>query len=233
MKQTIAIRHVAFEDLGLIDPILRSRGYDIVYQDAWNLDRERVEGADLVVFLGGPISVNDTEEYPFLAQELALAKSRIGANRPTLGICLGAQIIARAIGGTVRPGPEKEIGWRPVSLTVGGRASILAPLEGVAVLHWHGEVCELPPGTESLAHTPACANQAFIPGPACLALQFHIEAGADGIEPWLVGHTGEISAASGVTVAGLRADTARLGPALRQSAEAVMHRWLSEVSPAS
>lgn len=73
MQQTIAIRHLAFDDLGLIDPILRSRGYDIVYQDSWNLDRERVEGADLVVFLGGPISVNDTAEYPFLAQEVSLA----------------------------------------------------------------------------------------------------------------------------------------------------------------
>ena len=229
MKQTIAIRHVAFEDLGLIDPILRSRGYDIVYQDAWNLDRQRVEGADLVVFLGGPISVNDTEEYPFLAQEFAIAKSRIDAKRPTLGICLGAQIIARATGGAVRPGPEKEIGWRPVSLTASGRASILAPLQNVAVLHWHGEVCELPPGTESLAHTPACENQAFMPSPTCLALQFHVEAGADGIEPWLVGHTMEISATAGVTVAGLRADTARLGPVLRQSADAVIHRWLSQV----
>lgn len=79
MRQTIAIRHVAFEDLGQIDPVLRARGYDIVYQDAWNLDRERVEDADLVVFLGGPISVNDTEEYPFQVQEIALAKFRIGA----------------------------------------------------------------------------------------------------------------------------------------------------------
>lgn len=114
-----------------------------------------------------------------------------------------------------------------------GSISILAPLEDIAVLHWHGEVCEPPPGTESLAHTPACVNQAFIPGPACLALQFHIEGGADGIEPWLVGYTGEISATSGVTVAGLRADRVRLGPALRQSAEAVMHPWLSEVSLAS
>lgn len=68
MKQTIAIRHVAFEDLGLIDPILRSCGYDIVDQDAWNLDRERVEGGDLVVFLGGPSGVNDNAEYPFLVQ---------------------------------------------------------------------------------------------------------------------------------------------------------------------
>lgn len=148
MKQTVAIRHVAFEDLGLMDPILRARGFEIVYLDVWNLDRERVEVADLVVFLGGPISVKDTENYPFLAEELARAEARINAKHPTLGICLGAQIIARAIGGTVRPGPEKEIGWRPVSLTDVGRASILGPLEDVAVLHWHGEVCELPLGTE-------------------------------------------------------------------------------------
>lgn len=90
MKQTIAIRHVAFEDLGLIDPILRARGHDIVYLGAWSLDRQHVETADLVVFLGGPISVNDTAEYPFLAQEIALTKARIDAKRPTLGTCLGA-----------------------------------------------------------------------------------------------------------------------------------------------
>lgn len=233
MIQTVAIRHVAFEDLGLIDPILRARGADIVYLDAWHLDTQRVEAADLVVMLGGPISVNDTEDYPFLAQEIALAKARIGAGRPTLGICLGAQIMARAIGGTVRPGPDKEIGWRPVSLSAAGRASVLAPLEDVAVLHWHGEICELPPETESLARTPACATQAFIPGPRALALQFHVEAGADGIEPWLVGHTGEISATPGVSVAGLRADSTRLGPTLRAPADSMFHRWLSEVGVVS
>lgn len=227
--KTIAIRHVAFEDLGLIEPLLKEQGCEISYIDAWQLERAAVVDADLVVFLGGPISVNDETDYPFLTEEIELAKTRLAAERPTLGICLGAQILARAIDGRVHPGPEKEIGWAPVKLTDPGRASVLAPLRDVPVLHWHGEVCELPPGVDSLATTGACATQAFLPGPNALALQFHIEAGADGIEPWLVGHTGEISATAGVTVAGLRADTRRYGSALETAAGDVFRRWFSEV----
>jgi GMP synthase (glutamine-hydrolysing) len=225
---TVAIRHVAFEDLGILDPILRARGFVISYFDAWDLDEQRAQDADLLVFLGGPISVNDTGDYPFLTTEIALARTRIGVRRPTLGICLGAQILARAVGGSVRLGPVKEIGWAPVSLTATGRASVLAALDGVSVLHWHGEICELPPGIEPLAHTPDCPVQAFALGPCALALQFHVEAGADGIEPWLVGHTGEISATPGVTVAELRANTEQYGPAVQPAAEAMFHRWLSE-----
>jgi GMP synthase (glutamine-hydrolysing) len=227
--RTVAIRHVAFEDLGILDPILRARGSDIVYLDAWDLDEQQAEDADLLVFLGGPISVNDTAEYPFLTTEIALAKVRIVTRRPTLGICLGAQIMARSIGGSVRPGSNKEIGWGPVSLTEAGQSSVLAALDGVPVLHWHGEICDLPSEIEILAYTPECPVQAFAPGPSALALQFHVESGADGIEPWLVGHTGEISATPGATVAELRANTERYGPAVRSVAEVMFHRWFSEV----
>ena len=142
---------------------------------------------------------------------------------------IGAQILARAIGGSVHPGPAKEIGWAPISLTDAGQASVLTPLRDIPVLHWHGEVCELPQGVDSLAHTPACATQAFIPGPNALALQFHIEAGADGIEPWLVGHTGEIAQTPGVTVAGLRTDTLKHGSALRAAATEVFQRWFAAI----
>lgn len=224
-----AIRHVAFEDLGLIAPLLKDLGLETTYANAWELDKQAAEMADLVVFLGGPISVNDEVNYPFLLDEIELAKTRLAAARPTLGICLGAQILARAIGGSVYPGPAKEIGWAPIALTDTGQASVLAPLRDVPVLHWHGEVCELPPKVDSLAHTPACAAQAFIPGPNALALQFHIEAGADGIEPWLIGHTGEIAQSPGVTVARLRADTNRHGSALRTAAVEVFQRWFAEI----
>jgi GMP synthase (glutamine-hydrolysing) len=224
-----AIRHVAFEDLGLLEPLLEILGFEITYVNAWELDRQAAEMADLVVFLGGPISVNDEADYPFLKDEIAIAKTRLAASRPTLGICLGAQILARAISGSVHPGPAKEIGWAPISLTDAGQASVLAPLRDIPVLHWHGEVCELPTKVDSLAHTPACATQAFIPGPNALALQFHIEAGADGIEPWLVGHTGEISQTPGVTVAELRADTNRRGSALRNATAEVFQRWFAEI----
>lgn len=224
-----AIRHVAFEDLGLLEPLLENLGFEITYVNAWELDRQAAEMVDLVVFLGGPISVNDEVDYPFLTDEIAIAKTRLAAAKPTLGICLGAQILARAIGGSVHPGPTKEIGSTPVDLTDAGQASVLSALRDITVLHWHGEVCELAHGVDSLAHTPACATQAFIPGPNALALQFHIEAGADGIEPWLVGHTGEIAQTSGVSIDALRADTCRHGSALRTAAAEVFQRWFAEI----
>ena len=225
--RVVAIRHVAFEDLGLLAPLLQQHGATIDYVDAWNLDQHQVEQADLVIFLGGPISVNDEQDYPFLRDEIALARRRIAENRPILGICLGAQIMTRAMGGVVRPGSQKEIGWAPIELTDAGQASVLAPLDGVPVLHWHGEVCEPPPGIASLARTPACAVQAFSVGTHALALQFHLEAGPGGIEAWLVGHTVEISSTPGVSINGLRADTARYSAELAPVAAAVFANWLS------
>ncbi|MCT8331649.1 glutamine amidotransferase [Albidovulum sediminis] len=223
----IAITHVAFEDAGLLQPVLAERGIALRTCPAWAIPDE-AEYADLVILLGGPISVNDAADYPFLRREIDLARTRIAMGRPTIGICLGAQIMACAIGGTVGSGPAKEIGWAPVELTAAGRASALEALDGIPVLHWHGEVCHLPPQIPSLAATAACATQAFAPGPRALALQFHAEAGAQGIEPWLVGHTLEIAATSGIGVTGLRADTARHGLRLETAARAMFHRWLAE-----
>lgn len=227
MQAAIAITHIAFEDAGLIAPVLAERGVPLESHPAWDIPEAAAE-APLVILLGGPISANDTASHPFLDREIALARDRIAAGRPTLGICLGAQIMACAIGGTVGPGGT-EIGWAPVSLTEAGRASPLAALDGVPVLHWHGEVCTLPGNVESFATTPACGMQAFAPGPRALALQFHAEAGADGIEPWLVGHTVEIAATPGVSVAGLRAETDRHAPRLAAAGQKLFRRWLSEV----
>ncbi|ODB89255.1 hypothetical protein A3194_07480 [Candidatus Thiodiazotropha endoloripes] len=228
-RSVCAIRHVAFEDLGLLEPLLEKSGFEINYVNAWELDRKTAEMADLVVFLGGPISVMDEVDYPFLTDEIAIAKTRLVTAKPTLGICLGAQILARAIGASVRPGPVKEIGWAPVNLSDAGQASVLTELGDTPVLHWHGEVCELPADVESLAYTPDCTVQAFIPGPNSLALQFHIEAGAYGIEPWLIGHTGEIAQTPGVTIAKLRSDTHQSSASLRSAATNAFQRWLAEV----
>jgi len=102
MPPAIALTHVAFEDAGLIAPVLAERGVALQTHPAWAIPEAAAE-APLVILLGGPISAGDTEAYPFLAHEIALARDRIAADRPTLGICLGAQIMARAIGGTVGP----------------------------------------------------------------------------------------------------------------------------------
>jgi len=221
-----AIRHVHFEDMGLLETILRERGANITYYEAWRDDLDPAGEADLLVVLGAPISANDTDAFPFVEREIALVRDRLRAGEPTLGLCLGAQIMARAAGGAVRPGERPEIGWGGIELTEAGRNSVVRHLADVNVLHWHGEVCDPPPGTPSLATTPLCATQAFAIGANALALQFHAEIAADRLESWLIGHVGQIADTPGTSVADLRADTATHGPRLEPAARAMFIAWL-------
>ncbi|WP_407526995.1 glutamine amidotransferase [Methylobacterium oryzisoli] len=224
----IAIRHVAFEGLGLIEPVLRSAGYTSRVYDAGVDDLRAIApaGADLLIVLGGPINACEDDRYPFLADELHLIARRLQAGRPTLGICLGAQLMARALGARVHPGPAKEIGWAPLTLTEAGRASPLAHLDGTAVLHWHGDTFDLPAGAALLASTNLCPHQAFALGRHALGLQFHGEADAAEIERWLIGHACEIAAA-GLDPRTLRADSLRHGPGLREAGARVFADWLA------
>jgi GMP synthase (glutamine-hydrolysing) len=229
MPEVLALRHVAFEDLGLLEPLLEQRGHSVRYVDA---PVEDLGGLDavapaLLVVLGGPIGVYQTEDYPFLHEETRLVARRLAAGRPTLGLCLGSQLMAKALGARVYPSGVKEIGWAPVTLTPEGRASCLAHLDGVAVLHWHGDTFDLPSGAVRLASTELCANQAFAYGKHALALQFHAEAAGRALERWFVGHTGEIAATPGLTVGDLRADTARCTPSIERHGSAAFAEWLA------
>jgi|HubBroStandDraft_6_1064221.scaffolds.fasta_scaffold56439_2 GMP synthase (glutamine-hydrolysing) len=227
-RTAVAIRHVQFEDLGLLGPLLEHHGFATSYLDApcdegtWRSARD----ADLLVVLGGPIGVADSDAYPFLRTELDLIGERLARDRPTLGICLGAQLIAVACGGSVRPGVAAEIGYAPVTLTSAARDSALEPLRSVRVLHWHGDVISTPPELPPLASTPLCENQAFARWPNVLALQFHLEAESASLERWLVGHAYEL-AARGVSVAGLREDACAYAERLALQAGQVFDTWLS------
>lgn len=228
MKRAAALRHVAFEDLDGFADVLARRGFAISYCDAptGDLAAEELLTADLLVVLGGPISVYEERDYPFLAAEIALIERRLRRGRPVLGLCLGAQLMARALGARVYPAGVKEIGWGPVSLTEAGRRSSLAALEGCAVLHWHGDTFDLPSGASHLASTARTPNQAFAWERHGLALQFHIETTARGLERWYVGHTLEIATTPDVSVAGLRADAARHAAALVEAGSRVLEDWL-------
>src|ERR1700722_15956591 len=210
-KSCLAVRHVAFEDLGLLGPLVSARGYHIRYHDAGieRFDAGALIAPDLVIVLGGPIGVYEGETYPFVPDEIAAVAARLHANRPILGICLGAQIMAAALGARVAPGPVKEIGYAPLTLTVAGRSSVLAPLGASPVLHWHSDNCDLPVGCECLASTEHCPTQAFSRTAAQLALQFHLETDPARLEAWLVGHTVELGKA-GIDPRKLR-DEARRG----------------------
>lgn len=227
MKTALAVRHIHFEDLGTLEPLLRERGFDVRYLDPAtdDLTREEAAASDLLIALGGPIGAFDERAYPFLADELRLLERRLASGRPLLGICLGAQLIARLLGAAVAPMGFKEIGFGPLTLTEAGRRSVLAPLAGVPVLHWHGDRFELPVGSELLASTDSCAQQAYAVGHAVLGLQFHLEADASRIERWLVGHCCELAQA-GIDPRALRVDAARHGARLEEAARDAIGAWL-------
>lgn len=229
MKECIAVRHVAFEDVGLLSGLLAERGFSLRYLEAGvdRIEAATLVGADLVVVLGGPIGVYEGDRYPFLRGETAAVRARLDAKRPTLGICLGAQLIAQALGADVAPGPEKEIGWGPIALSDVGQQSVLAPFAKVPVLHWHGDNAALPPGAVNLASTRACPHQAFAIGDTILALQFHIEADPARIEQWLVGHTVELDKA-GVDPRAIRRQAAGVGPATAKAGREVLGAWLAQ-----
>lgn len=230
MKTCIAIRHVAFEDLGSFEPFLWEAGFDVAYREAgWDeLDAVDPLAPDLLVVLGGPIGACDDEAYPFLVHELRLIEARLCSGRPIIGICLGAQLMARALGAKVYPNSVKEIGWSPLALSDAGRASPLAALESVPVLHWHGDTFDLPEGATLLASTQQTRHQAFGWGKAALGLQFHVEATGLGLERWFIGHAAEIGGTAGLSVQGLRAETRRCAPLLEECAPGVLSRFLSD-----
>jgi GMP synthase (glutamine-hydrolysing) len=228
IKIALALRHVHFEDLGAFRPVLEARGFNIRYVEVGTDDLGGLDAAspDLMVVLGGPIGAYEEDRYPVLIPELQLIGERLATGRPLLGLCLGAQLMARAMGAAVRRGAEKEIGWGPVQLTEAGRAGPLAHLDSVPVLHWHGDVLDLPDGAVCLASTGITPNQAFARGPAALGIQFHPEAEVAGFERWLIGHAAEIAEA-GLSPEILRHETAEYGPASAERGRLMFADWLA------
>lgn len=233
MKTAIAIRHVHFEDLGAMAYPIRAAGYRVRYCDAGVDDLATVElkKADLIVVLGGPIGAYEADAYPFLTREIGIIEARIAARQPVLGICLGAQLIARALGTAVYAAPEKEIGWSEIELTREGERGPLAHLHRTMLLHWHGDTFDLPRGTTLLASTVRCRNQAFSFGSNILGIQFHPEVDGRRFERWLIGHAVEIAATPGLSLRQLRHDTACYGAMAGARGRACVANWLAAAEP--
>ncbi len=225
MKNAIAIRHVAFEDAGTLEPVLKDRGIALRYLEAGVDDLSPAKDADLLVVLGGPIGIYEIDRYPFIKNELAIIEAAVKKGVPVIGICLGCQALAAVLAARVYPGKQKELGWDEMTLTAEGKSSPLGAIEGVRVLNWHGDTFDLPVGATRLASTAITPNQAFTYGPKVLALQFHVELPERDLEKWLIGHTLEL-ATSKVDLGKLRAETARYAPGANAASQRLFNDWL-------
>lgn len=170
------LQHVPFEGLGSIESWLKSSGYTISCTKLFESAAfPKLEEVDLLIVMGGPMSVNDEEEFPWLVAEKEFIRSAINMGKPVLGICLGAQLIANALGAKVYKNTETEIGWFPVNAVSNRSDSLFSFPESAQVFHWHGETFDLPTGATLLASSAGCVNQAFQLGDSVIGLQFHLE----------------------------------------------------------
>ncbi len=230
----VFLSHVAAEDLGSLQPELERRGFTIeaVQVASARFPLPQAQSCDLLVVLGGPISVYDCADHPFLNAEIECLRQRLSARRPTLGLCLGAQLMAAALGARVYPGARgAEIGWFPLKPANEEPApEWFAPLlsEGLHLFHWHGDTFDLPQGARHLARTELYDNQAFALGNFALALQFHPEVTERGLEEWYVAHASELRQKR-ISVPELRAAAHRHAPALTAAAGVFWQRWLDYI----
>lgn len=176
------LQHVAFEGLGCIEEWVQSRQATLSFTRFFS-DHENslpaTELFDLLIVLGGPMSVNDQTEYPWLAQEKVFIQQAIAARKPVLGICLGAQLIAYSLGAPVYRNRLKEIGWFAVEAMPNLPEPAFAFPAQATVFHWHGETFDLPAGTIHLAKSAGCQHQAFQYQDYVIGLQFHLETTTD------------------------------------------------------
>lgn len=174
-------QHVPFEGLGSIERWLTQAEADISVTRFFAGDAlPSVSDVDFLVVMGGPMSVNDEVAYPWLIEEKAFIRSYLQNGKPLLGICLGAQMIASALGAKVYANPVKEIGW--FQIFGKGEGDDFRVSEEVTVFHWHGETFELPPGARLLASSADCKHQAFQIGRRVIGLQFHLETTHDSLD---------------------------------------------------
>lgn len=185
----LVFQHVPYEPLGTLDPLLKEAGFRIRYVNFGRMPEQRpaLDGYAALIVLGGPMNTDQIDTYPNLQTEVEIIREAIDRDMSILGICLGAQLLAKALGGRVARNPLREIGWYDVDMTEAGLRdpvlSTFAPRQ--EVFQWHEDGITLPPGVECLASSPASAVQAFRYGEHIYGFQFHLEANRPLIERWL------------------------------------------------
>ncbi len=185
----LVIQHVPHERLGTFEQAFTAAGCRplLLHADDRKAIWPGVNDVDGIVSMGGPMSVYQRLQYPWIAKELALLRQAVKADRPVLGVCLGAQLLAAALGGKVSAAPQKEIGWHPVMREPGADGDPVMASFGQTetVFQWHGDTYTLPTGAVRLASSPLCPEQGFRYGARAYAVQFHLEVTEPIIRAWM------------------------------------------------
>lgn len=241
MRRALLLQHVPHEGPARVGQALARAGIELDRRElfAGQAVPESLEGFDVLVVMGGPMGVEDVDNprYPFLGAELGLLRLAVARDFPTLGICLGAQLLAAAAGARVYPNvvgdpprPLREVGWGAVHFTrTPEEEPVLAGLDPAElVLHWHGDTFELPPGAVLLASTLECPHQMYRLGRRMFGLQFHVELEQRDLETWLAADADYVRGALGAGGAErIRRDTARYLPRFRERGDALLDRLFS------
>jgi GMP synthase (glutamine-hydrolysing) len=233
MAEVLVLQHIDCEPLGTIEDALRNAGLSFRYVRGYagqTVPREIGEAPGLIV-LGGPMGVYEQDRYPFLGDEMRLIERAVTQGVPTLGVCLGSQLVATALGADVRPGARQEIGWHSVTLTKAASGDRLfralpSPFMG---FHWHGDVFDLPPGAVPLAFSDQTPCQAFRFGPSAYGILFHMEVTAAMIGDWTASFAGELSQA-GLAAAPILDALPDYLPSLQAAGRAVFHAWAAQAA---
>jgi GMP synthase (glutamine-hydrolysing) len=244
MASAVVLTHAEFEGPGRLAPILERQGYALDVRAIHGGDEvpSSVAPGSLLVVMGGSMGVGDRDRpvYPFLSEEIELLQKRLRDRAPTLGVCLGAQLLAHAAGARVFPmgerpeGARYEVGWAPVHFERGTEARVLDGLpESAPMLHWHGDTFDLPPGARRLASTAACREQAFQIHDRLFGLQFHAEVDTSEVEAFLCEDSEFVIKANGPgAVDRLRHDSERHFPEFRKVSDLLLHNIVREMTRA-
>lgn len=228
VKRALIIRHVPHEGVAGYRQPIEEAGYHVDRIDVTDPEFPCLDlrEPDLLIMMGGPMGVYEQDRHPWIACQMRRLSMRLAADRPTLGVCFGAQMMAGALGAQVYPGPAKEVGFHPVQVHERAADSPLAHVRDVPVLHWHGDTFTRPDNVEILASTPLYPHQAFRRGRTQLALQFHAEMGEDPrFDAWIEQWPEAVIEAGGCPNA-LRRTHDELGPGAVAAGRAMIAEWL-------
>ena len=233
-KGALVLTHLQSEGSCSLGKTLQERGLRIKSLNSPRIDLNDIDPLrpDLLVVMGGPVGVYQQDDYPFLKQEIEILKARLDADKPTIGVCLGSQLMAAALGAKIYPGKQgKELGWHPITVTEKGQKTPTRHLDSQAttMFHWHGDTFNLPDNASLLAKSEMYENQIFQSGENGLGLQCHPEVRHDQLQEWFVMFTGQITGENPqLPIKILREQTAQHIETLNKQAGLFFNEWLEE-----